>query len=471
LRDKGGRVKLPFWRRAKAVNSGKTNRVWLMLAVLLACSGLGAAQQSSPPQASAAAAAQKERSYLFVSPNTRENLTLAEALRNLNSPEERRLMKAARQIACRLGLRERVSKTLGSWTDGVEHSTLLRVEADEERARYAVAWLGRQARQKSVLYFQERATGTARLYVLSSQSRRRSLAAIAETLDRSGIKNRTLVPGAQRTLIYVVDFKDESRRQMLAAARQLGARSRVLRGTGDFIGDDSDRDKAQEVFSEIVSKFEREHAPARSRCAVEAEDKVISIAEARRLPLGTLVTIEGAVTVPSGAFKASINDEGFALQDVSGGIYVSVKANASLRVGQRARVTGKLGESMGLLLVLPEGAQAVRGRGAGAQVKPESVASGRVSEATEGRLVRVAGMITRAVVSDLPYGYRVFLNDGTGEAQVYVSASTRIDPSHLRPGQRLSATGFSGQYKDHYEVSPRNASDLSLRIWKRRPTP
>jgi uncharacterized protein YdeI (BOF family) len=439
-----------------------------MLAVLLACSCAGAAQQSSSPQASEAAA-RDERSYLFVSPNTRENLTLAEALRKLDSPEEVRLLKMARFVACRLGLRERVSKTLGSWTDGVEHSTLLRVETDEATVRYVDAWLGRWARQKSVLYFQARSTGAARMYVLSAPGR--SLAVIARTLDRNGVSNRTLVPGAHRTLIYVVDFKDELRRQMAAAARQLRARRRVLRGAGDFIGDDNNRDKAALVFSEIVSKFEREHEPARGDCAAQETGEVMSIAGARRQPLGTLVTIEGSVTVPSGAFKSSIDNEGFALQDGSGGIYVSLKANMGIRVGQRVRVEGKLGESMGLLLVLPQSAAAIRARGAGARVKVESVASGQINEATEGRLVRVAGMITRAVVSDLPYGYRVFLNDGTGEAQVYVSASTGIDPSSLQPGQRLSATGFSGQYKDHYEVSPRFASDMGARRWKRRPPP
>ena len=210
-----------------------------------------------------------------------------------------------------------------------------------------------------------------------------------------------------------------------------------------------------------------------SPCAgsVPAKSRVTSIGSARRLLLGTTVTIEGTVTVPSGAFRASINDEGFALQDSSGGIYVSLKVNMNLRVRQRVRVTGRLGESMGLLLIVAESAKAVRTRGTGPEVKPESVASGRISEATEGRLVSVAGTMTRAVVSDLPYGYRVFLDDGTGEAQVYLSASTGIDPSSLRAGQRLSVKGFSGQYKDHYEVSPRFASDLGLRGWKRRPTP
>ncbi len=55
-----------------------------------------------------------------------------------------------------------------------------------------------------------------------------------------------------------------------------------------------------------------------------ADPKTISIAEARSLPLGTTVTIDGVVTVPSGAFSSSTFDQGFAIQDRTGGIYVSV---------------------------------------------------------------------------------------------------------------------------------------------------
>ena len=55
--------------------------------------------------------------------------------------------------------------------------------------------------------------------------------------------------------------------------------------------------------------------------------KAISIAQARSLPLGTEVTIDGLVTVASGTFSSSTFDQGFAIQDNTGGIYVSVPVN------------------------------------------------------------------------------------------------------------------------------------------------
>jgi uncharacterized protein YdeI (BOF family) len=190
------------------------------------------------------------------------------------------------------------------------------------------------------------------------------------------------------------------------------------------------------------------------------QSKVVSIAEARRLPLETLVTIEGSVTVPSGTFRSSISDEGFAIQDRSGGIYVGMKVNLNLRLHERVRVTGRLARSNEMLTLVPASAEDVRKRGRGPQVRPERISTGRVGEMTEGRLLKVAGRVTRAVVNDAPYGSRLFLDDGTGEIQIYVSASAGIDLSSLRPGRRVSATGFGAQYKDHYEIEPRFPADI-----------
>src|SRR5258705_899178 len=63
--------------------------------------------------------------YGFVSPNTRDNLKIGEAIRNLNSIEESNLIRQASNIACRVRLRLVAVRALGSWSDGAEHSVLL----------------------------------------------------------------------------------------------------------------------------------------------------------------------------------------------------------------------------------------------------------------------------------------------------------------------------------------------------------
>ena len=109
------------------------------------------------------------------------------------------------------------------------------------------------------------------------------------------------------------------------------------------------------------------------------------------------VTVEGLVTVPSGDFRSSSSDEGFAIQDQTGGIWVSLDKNLHLRLGERVRVSGTLGESQQKLQIAtdPAGIE----RLPGTQLR---VATGQVGQATLGYLVTVQGTVTQPVVSVAP---------------------------------------------------------------------
>lgn len=197
--------------------------------------------------------------------------------------------------------------------------------------------------------------------------------------------------------------------------------------------------------------------------ASPARDKTIPIAAARALPLGTVVMVEGVVSVSSGAFRSNGSDEGFAIQDGSGGIYVRTIPNLGLGgTAKRVRVRGQLADNYGQLILVPGDVRDVKVLGRALSVRAEPVSTGRINEATEGRLVRVTGTITKPIGDDLPHGHRVFIDDGSGEVQVYVYASTGFPVDRLQPGQRVGVTGFSGQYNDHYEVMPRLRSDIRV---------
>lgn len=192
------------------------------------------------------------------------------------------------------------------------------------------------------------------------------------------------------------------------------------------------------------------------------DPKTITIAEARGLPLGTIVTIDGSVTVPSGAFSSSTFDQGFAIQDRTGGIYVSTPDNLGFGLRQQVRVTGRLADTVlpGLLVLVD--VTAVKAHGSGPKVHPLAVDTGDVGEATEGELVTITGTITQPIINDLPFGFIVFINDGSGEVHSFVCASTGIDVSGLSPGQTVEITGFSGQFANDFEVDPRIQSDIRV---------
>ena len=194
-------------------------------------------------------------------------------------------------------------------------------------------------------------------------------------------------------------------------------------------------------------------------CAAAAGPNYIPIVTARAQAQGTTVAVMGLVTVPSGDFRSSSGDEGFAIQDQTAGIWISVKTNLKFKVGQRVLVSGILGQSFEKLQIVPNSLADVEAL-PGVKLR---VATGQVRTATLGYLISVEGTVTQdGVVTDLPYGYKVFLNDGSGVVQVFLSASTNIGPRtpYLKPGRQLRVTGFGSQYNTTYEIEPRDRRDL-----------
>jgi len=125
-------------------------------------------------------------------------------------------------------------------------------------------------------------------------------------------------------------------------------------------------------------------------------------------------------------------------------------------------VTGRLADTVlpGLLVLVD--VTDTRAFPSGPKVRPLTVATGDVGEDTEGQLVTVTGTITQPIVNDLPFGFIIFINDGSGEIHSFVAASTGIDVSGLSPGQTIEITGFSGQFANDFEVDPRTQEDIRI---------
>jgi hypothetical protein len=195
---------------------------------------------------------------------------------------------------------------------------------------------------------------------------------------------------------------------------------------------------------------------------------VISIADARSQPLGTVVTVEGSVTVPSGDFASSTFDQGFGIQDATAGVYVSTSENPNLNFNRLVRVTGKVADDgFGVLVLRPASLADVETLGGASLVEPAPVATGAVGEATEGSLVEITGTVTRPVGNDLPFGYSVFVDDGSGEVQIFIAASTGVNPFNIpfiEVGAQITAVGQSGQFLTQFEVLPRFRGDLHVAV-------
>ena len=212
----------------------------------------------------------KSLTYGFVSPNKREGLKLDDALRGLESSEEVDLIQQARKFGCVAQSKIEASKAVGSWSDGAEHSVLLRSTTDAATMRYITSVLGRNAQQKAALYFHSNSSGSADIYILRSQTRSRSIRSLSGLLDQAGIEFRTLVPGRRSVLVYVVDLRREMRTKIVAAARKIKARVMSRRGSAEFIGDDSSREKARTIFDEEIRNYESQHSSLITKCRLRS---------------------------------------------------------------------------------------------------------------------------------------------------------------------------------------------------------
>jgi hypothetical protein len=231
--------------------------------LLIVSAPLGALAQQSAPRIENDSSV----SYGFVSPNKEENLHLEEAIKKVHSSEQTELVMQTNRVGCLARFRALVMPAIGSWSDGAEHSIVFKTRTGLARIRYAVASLGKYARQKTVLYFKQSRTGPGGLYILYPRRNRKDIAELSRAFDRAGIAHRTLVPLRRQTLIYVVDPKNELSEEVVTAARVLHARIRRLNGVAMFVGDETSRENAQTIFEEEIRAFETAHDISRRRCA------------------------------------------------------------------------------------------------------------------------------------------------------------------------------------------------------------
>jgi DNA/RNA endonuclease YhcR with UshA esterase domain len=190
---------------------------------------------------------------------------------------------------------------------------------------------------------------------------------------------------------------------------------------------------------------------------------ISTITEARAFAEGATATVEGYVTVAPGTFNSATGEQGFAIQDDKAGVYVSLPDLVDLTLGQHVRVTGKLAQvaKQTFLTITKDGITKLDGPTA---IAPEDVKTVDVKEAVEGKLLRVTGKLTKVVQDDAPYGAKVFIDDGSGETQVFVhlvASKPVIDTTGLAVGQAITVVGLGAQYEAAYEVCPRKAEDLT----------
>jgi hypothetical protein len=193
-------------------------------------------------------------SYLFLSSNTDDNLSLAEASRRLSSPVQLHYHQLAGDILQRLGvLHAKVHDALGDWGDSVENSLLVVLpDAHPETLRCAAAWFGLVAEQKAVLAFHPDPAGTHRLTVLDLPAH--DLAAARLLLDQHGIRDRTILTHAGGCRVIVLEPGSDGS-ALRNVARASGGRLHSCLGLGECLAGPT-RSQARQRYTEVLRAYQ-----------------------------------------------------------------------------------------------------------------------------------------------------------------------------------------------------------------------
>lgn len=191
----------------------------------------------------------------------------------------------------------------------------------------------------------------------------------------------------------------------------------------------------------------------------------VPIATARDLS-GSVVSVEGVVTMYTGGFFAGSSSTKFYVEDETGGIQVFADGGASVvsaAIGDRVRVTGTVTEyrdSLELIPVENEKDVEILGQN-GLPPEPAVItASENENEARVlGRLNLIEGTIT--AVDELTFDYQVDLQDDAGDTTVVlIEKQTGVTAEPLDVGSRYRVTGISEFYQGLHQIKPRLQTDL-----------
>jgi len=193
---------------------------------------------------------------------------------------------------------------------------------------------------------------------------------------------------------------------------------------------------------------------------------VVSIAAARGMPIGSRIAVEGTVTVvPGRVLRSGVTF----LQDGTGGIAVELPRGVdagTIVPGVIVQLAGKLANPYANLELRGGTVTDLVILGRGGVPSPVVITSGGMSEAREGELARITGVVER-VESGSSGSLAITLRDNGGEARVFAFGGLHLARDRFPAGSLWTVSGIVGQREstsgagDGYRIWPGDAGDLA----------
>ena len=191
------------------------------------------------------------------SPNTEDTLDFDQALRNLDSDNQKVAKQNAEADDREIGLTSTVENSVGDTKEwGSENSLLATYKnASFDDIKYAAARKGLAMNQKAVLPFKYDAAGPDSLYTLRVPTS--NMKEIRDICDKKGVEFRTFIPeGTNATRVVIYDQGSQLIGPVKEVARNYGIGIALKRGKGEFVGGDT-RESGADVYRSAIAEYER----------------------------------------------------------------------------------------------------------------------------------------------------------------------------------------------------------------------
>ncbi|MDP6260923.1 MAG: lamin tail domain-containing protein [Candidatus Marinimicrobia bacterium] len=189
----------------------------------------------------------------------------------------------------------------------------------------------------------------------------------------------------------------------------------------------------------------------------------LTIAEARALGVGEIVTVQGVVTTPN--FQSSHTE--YVIQDATAGLVVFGYGvtDVDLDVGDEIRVTGETEEYNGKFEVAITGSQDITVLGTADLPEPQIITVAELTvngEEYESELITIQNVnLYEGDWPDEGVAINLIITDDNGASTVImrIDSDTEIDGSP-EPSWPQHVTGVGGQYSNDYQILPRFITDF-----------
>lgn len=169
-----------------------------------------------------------------------------------------------------------------------------------------------------------------------------------------------------------------------------------------------------------------------------------------------LINTTGIVTATPNLFGKTY----FYIANEYGGvrIYSSKKSFPNLSIGDNVRVTGTLSESRNELQLKTSQISDITILDHNQELVPQTIQLSDISDDFEGNFIEVTGEVTSKTRSQF------FIDDGSDEARVYISANTDISTQNLTIGDTITVIGILSETTSGFRILPRSMKDLQLHV-------